>query len=228
MRGYVLSGHPEFLEPYQIATRSLQKQTAALSPALGPYLPKGAAGTESSAADTVALLRSKWETAIQQIADNQREKATAVLAAFDAKAPMDRMRTAISAFLGERQAELRRWESIVNDVRTTIYVTEISASTLAVLMMIFGFGRITRAIRAGFDAQEQTELLFSMTDMLQSAAGPDDTNEVLIATAARLLPGYSGALYVFNNSRDRLDLATRWGNQTMGAPITCCQQHAGH
>jgi hypothetical protein len=33
----------------------------------------------------------------------------------------------------------------------------------------------------------------------------------LIATAARLLPGFSGSLYVFNNPRDRLDLATRWG-----------------
>jgi diguanylate cyclase (GGDEF)-like protein len=211
VRGYVLSGHPEFLEPYQASIRTLENLSSTLSPALGSYLPKSAAGTERSAADTVTDLRSKWETAIQQTVDNQREKATAVLAAFDAKTPMDGLRTAISAFLEERQAGLRSWEAIVNDVRVTIYVTEITASMLAVLTMIFGFRRITRAIRTGFGAQEQTELLFSMTDMLQSAAGPDDTNEVLVATAGRLLPGYSGALYVFNNSRDRLDIATRWG-----------------
>jgi hypothetical protein len=51
-----------------------------------------------------------------------------------------------------------------------------------------------------------------MADMLKSAAGQEDTNEVLRTTAASLLPGLSGALYVFNNSRDRLDLTTRWGS----------------
>ena len=68
--------------------------------------------------------------------------------------------------------------------------------------MIYAFGSITRAIAAGFAAKEQTERLFSMADMLQSAAGQEDTNEVLRAAAAALLPGLSGTLYVFNNSRD--------------------------
>lgn len=196
----MLSGRPEFLEPYQMAFRTLENVTQSLSPPLGPYFPKSA---EDSAADTITILRSKWAAAIQLTVDNQREKAMAVLAAFDAKAPMDRMKTGISAFLDERQDEMGSWNTFADDVRMTIYATEIVATAFAILTMIFGFGRITRAIRAGFSAQEQTELLFSMTDMLQSAAGPEHTNEVLIATATCLLPGYSGALYVFNNSRDR-------------------------
>lgn len=52
--------------------------------------------------------------------------------------------------------------------------------------------------------------LFTMTDMLQAAEDHDDAGAILKATALRLLPDFSGALYVFNNSRDRLDLAKEW------------------
>ncbi|MCB2075151.1 MAG: hypothetical protein KDE49_15775, partial [Novosphingobium sp.] len=59
-------------------------------------------------------------------------------------------------------------------------------------------------------AHHQMEELFAMTDMLQAADDHEDAGAVLMATGQRLLPDYSGALYVFNNSRDRLDLATSW------------------
>ncbi len=60
------------------------------------------------------------------------------------------------------------------------------------------------------DSREQIQELFAMTDMLQAAETYEDAAAVLMATARRLLPGYGAALYVFNNSRDRLDLARAW------------------
>jgi len=62
-------------------------------------------------------------------------------------------------------------------------------------------------------AHQQVEELFAMTDMLQAAEDHDDAGAILMATSLRLLPEFSGALYVFNNSRDRLDLAMSW-NET--------------
>lgn len=59
-------------------------------------------------------------------------------------------------------------------------------------------------------SRQQVEELFAMTDMLQSADSHHDAGAVLEATTRKLLPDFSGALYVFNNSRDRLDLATSW------------------
>jgi diguanylate cyclase (GGDEF)-like protein len=58
--------------------------------------------------------------------------------------------------------------------------------------------------------REQIEQLFAMTDMLQSAESHEDAGAVLEATARTLLPEFRGALYIFNNSRDRLDLACKW------------------
>ena len=69
----------------------------------------------------------------------------------------------------------------------------------------------SRASQEGIDqARWQTAELFAMTDMLQAAETYDDASAVLMATARRLLPRYGAALYIFNNSRDRLDLAKAW------------------
>jgi hypothetical protein len=69
-------------------------------------------------------------------------------------------------------------------------------------------GRTTS--RGALEARAQVESLFKMADMLQSAIGYGDANSVLRATAARLLPGLGGSLYIFNNSGDRLELSTSW------------------
>jgi diguanylate cyclase (GGDEF)-like protein len=68
-------------------------------------------------------------------------------------------------------------------------------------------------------ARNQVEMLFQMTDILQSALGYADANAVLRATAAKLLPGLGGALYVFNNSGDRLELSSSWAWPDDSAPV---------
>ena len=67
-------------------------------------------------------------------------------------------------------------------------------------------------------SRHRIEELFEMTDMLQSAEDHADAGAVLQATSLRLLPEFSGALYVFNNSRDRLDLAVSWSRHDEFAP----------
>jgi diguanylate cyclase (GGDEF)-like protein len=70
--------------------------------------------------------------------------------------------------------------------------------------------RRRQATGFALEARSQVEVLFQMTDILQSALGYADANAVLRATAAKLLPGLGGALYVFNNSGDRLELSSDW------------------
>ena len=67
-------------------------------------------------------------------------------------------------------------------------------------------------------AREQLEHLFAMTDLLQSAEGYEDASAVLVATFQRLLPDLGGALYIFNNSRDRLDFSKCWNTAESFVP----------
>ena len=72
--------------------------------------------------------------------------------------------------------------------------------------------------KSASEAHHQMQELFAMTDMLQAADGHDDAGSVLMATSRRLLPDFGGALYVFNNSRDRLDLAKSWDGEDEFSP----------
>lgn len=67
------------------------------------------------------------------------------------------------------------------------------------------------AVTSANNSREQVQRLFEMTDILQSASDFEDAKAVLIATASDLMPGLGGALYVFNNSHDRLLLSACWG-----------------
>jgi hypothetical protein len=58
------------------------------------------------------------------------------------------------------------------------------------------------------------ERLFGTASMLQSATDRDDANLMLRGKAQYLLAGFSGVLYVLNNSRDRLDRSAVWGPVT--------------
>jgi diguanylate cyclase (GGDEF)-like protein len=58
---------------------------------------------------------------------------------------------------------------------------------------------------------QEIATLFRMGELLQSSLSPDDIRRVVMHTAQELLPDLGGAFYVFNNSRDRLDLLTAWG-----------------
>jgi diguanylate cyclase (GGDEF)-like protein len=67
-------------------------------------------------------------------------------------------------------------------------------------------------------SRSRMEDLFAMTDMLQSAETHEDAGAVLRSTAMALLPDLGGALYVFNNSGDRLDLALSWSPEDKFKP----------
>ncbi len=95
--------------------------------------------------------------------------------------------------------------------------SEIALNVLLVLVVCAASPQFLREMKrrrtTALEAQQsrsQIELLFNMTDMLQGALGHADANSVLRSTASSLLPGFGGALYIFNNSGDRLELSTAW------------------
>lgn len=107
----------------------------------------------------------------------------------------------------------------------TVDEAELALQTILLLIVavaapdVIGEMRRRRTLASQADeARGQIEVLFKMTDMLQSALGHADANSVLRATASSLLPGFGGALYVFNNSGDRLELSASWNWQDSAPP----------
>jgi len=173
-----------------------------VTPALDALIEDWSAATGMAAGEAQALLAArKTDVAFDTVAD----------AADNAVA------TTRSAFAeGEQRIEL---------VTLGVLLLQVLSGTLAITAMFFAFRLSAReahgrsaALKSADSSRGQVARLFEMADVLQSATDYGDANQVLKATAADLLPGFGGALYVFNNSRDRLVLSTSWGQEQSVAP----------
>jgi len=103
------------------------------------------------------------------------------------------------------------------DARVIDGALEFGGAAVALLLLLLGGPQSINALRQRREEADRAHLerkqinhLFRMTEMLQSANGYADANAVLGATIDSLLAGFGGALYVFNNSRDRLELSASW------------------
>jgi diguanylate cyclase (GGDEF)-like protein len=199
--GYALTSDLKYYDDYvrdeQQVTIFAKAVMARVHTADGPALLDEVRGTRQIVAELVRANRPS--DAVTALRTAQAHERTAAFKAF-----LEDHYDRIAAIDTAAEANADRLKSILR------------AITLGGVLVVAGLivtivRRVSAALRHGHAAGEQIEQLFAMGDMLQSAGDRDDTNQVLRATAARLLPGLNGALYVFNNSRDRLDLSVRWG-----------------
>jgi diguanylate cyclase (GGDEF)-like protein len=138
----------------------------------------------------------------------------------------DRLKSNIGGYVGQLAAVAAQSDKLSDTEQRLLAGFNIACAVGAMITMIYAFRSVLKALDSGLVSKQQVDQLFFMTDMLQSAAGQDDTNDVLRSTSATLMPGFGGALYVFNNSRDRMDLSTSWGALADGiadhiSPTSC-------
>ncbi len=218
-------------------------------------------GTLDQLADASGKLDSlerDWTQAITLSADGQAEQARGLLAEHRSAATVGDISDAVATALGAAGQQLGEHDDQIRLGTLAVLVLQVLSGTLAMSGMFFAFRSSAReadgrsaALRSADTSRSQVARLFEMADVLQSATDYGDANQVLKATASELLPGFPGALYVFNNSRDRLVLSTAWGrdhdmppeaiapdacwalkrgkphlNRTDGSKL-CCEHHHG-
>lgn len=132
---------------------------------------------------------------------------------------------AILALLGVLREVIDRGGFIPSSMRQYSSLSDLGLDVLLALAVFGASPQFLREMRrrtsTAIEAQEsrtQISRMFRMTDMLQSALGHEDANSVLRSTAISLMPEFAGALYIFNNSGDRLELSTSW-HWPEGAPL---------
>lgn len=211
-------------------------------------------GTGLSADATLKSLEAIWTDALERVRAGKLDEAQGLLGDRRSAALMGKMRHAFESFLADWNSHFADHETRIEIGKSVVLLSQLVIAG----MMIFAFRSGAReaqaraaAIQAMDASRTQVGHLFEMTDMLQSATDHHDANAVLRATAGELIGGFGGALYVFNNSRDRLILSTSWAcdagellpesitiNQCWamkrgkphinrsGARALCCEHHA--
>ena len=193
---------------------------SAAGPGIARYLGDIVAPGGGGAIPVVGLLDSlerTWLEAIDLAAENP-DAARRLLAERRTGETVGVIGAAIDRVVAKADVDFQVYDERIRMGTLLVLLLQVGGGTLAILGLFYAFrssvteadGRAA-AVASADASREQVSRLFEMADVLQSATDHNDANAVLKSTAAELVPGFSGALYVFNNSRDRLVLSTSWG-----------------
>lgn len=167
--------------------------------------------------ELVAGLVRSWNEAIDLAASGNTQAGLELLTTRRTGEAVAVIGNEIGSVLADTDMRLRMHDERIQVGTLLVLLMQVGAGVLAILGLLYAFrssvseadGRAA-AVETADRARQQVARLFEMADVLQSASDHADANAVLKATAVELVPGFSGALYVFNNSRDRLVLSTTW------------------
>jgi diguanylate cyclase (GGDEF)-like protein len=225
---YLLTADPRALRGFHTAAAALDNMRDSALARLDAASPEG----RTVPSRTFAELGAIWNRAIALAERGRASEAQQLLAQGDARSLVSDLRGGIAAYLETRNATGDTFERRIELGGALVLVLQVLGGFITIAFLAFAFRshsqeakRRRAAVEEAVLARREVEILFDMADTLQSAAGYDDAQAVLRATACRLLPQLSGKLYVFNNSRDRLDLIAEWGEEERLSnpisPATC-------
>ncbi|CAN7595968.1 sensor domain-containing diguanylate cyclase [Bosea sp. LjRoot90] len=166
----------------------------------------------------LTALKAGWADTVSAVIAKQPEIAQSVYVAREIRPNTTILTDAILADLTRKEAIEASLNRRIAGATSIVLGLQIMTGAFCILAFLGASRSSARDARArdlavgsANASREQVSRLFEMTEMLQSALDLGDANAVLRAAAADLVPDLGGALYVFNNSRDRLTLSTSWG-----------------
>ncbi|HEV2517632.1 MAG TPA: GGDEF domain-containing protein [Devosia sp.] len=213
---HFLGGETAALRAYQAEVERLTGADAAIFDAVGAIAAPSSVEPQRLR-EVVAGLLTNWNEAIDLAASGNRQAGLDLMASRRTGEAVTAIKAGVGRVLDSTDQRMRAHDGRIQAGTTLVLLMQLGAGLLAILGLVYAFrssvteadGRAA-AVETADRARQQVARLFEMADVLQSASDHADANAVLKATALELVPGFSGALYVFNNSRDRLVLSTTW------------------
>jgi diguanylate cyclase (GGDEF)-like protein len=214
---YILAPNAVHLDRYFNARELLEQHRASSLRILDEIAsPDQVRNGQRPAARTIEGIESAWDRAVGLVKTGRRDEAGAQIQSGVSR-QLIAVRGDVTRYLAIRNATGDAFEARRELSSRIVTGLQLFGGALIIFVLLLSFRlsaaearRRREAARDAVIAREQIEKLFRMTDMLQSAAGYEDANAVLHATVQGLMPDLAGALFIFNNSRDRLDLSTSW------------------
>jgi diguanylate cyclase (GGDEF)-like protein len=174
-------------------------------------------GKSVPSSELLEKLRSSWSRIVAALENGQGDIARTIYASDNVNSVVQSVTATFRAELDAGEAQYSALQHKLSYASNAVTALQLLTGLICVAAFLFatiaGKRQSVERWRTLADANRQREKivrLSEMTDMLQSANDHTDSNTVLRATATELMPDFGGALYVFNNSRDRLILSADW------------------
>ncbi|WP_226341705.1 sensor domain-containing diguanylate cyclase [Sphingomonas sp. NIC1] len=167
----------------------------------------------------IQTLVQGWRRTVAAYETHDDARAVGILTLPAAERAMEEVQASVGRAIDRSRADAAAASQRIWTIFNLLFWFQIASVILLALAIGRSYRRVIAESRGRLDAmtseaatRRRLELLFGMHDMLQAAEDHRDANLILSATASQLAPSVLGALYVFNNSGDRLHLSTQWGD----------------
>ncbi|TAL29520.1 MAG: diguanylate cyclase [Alphaproteobacteria bacterium] len=223
---YVISGENEDLAAFETAVTGLQPRFTAL---------EGLVSDNAAQAARLKLVESQAErqitTSKQIIAafkkDGPKAAASLVRDGLSAK-EMETVRRTTYEMSAEETRLLGLQQSAADEDARRTLLAGAAGLGLCCVMLAFVFLAIgvenkkrraseeslKRALAETKGHAEEEAVISGMTNFLQSCRSTEEAHAIIGKTVHKLLPGTSGAIYLFNNSRNLVEIQSHWGDIT--------------
>jgi diguanylate cyclase (GGDEF)-like protein len=221
-RGFLLSGKHEQLADYHAAlqffNRERDRSIASVDRGLNLL-------GESSLLDALEVAMRTRARRIEHYASGGVESAVRGTQAGEGKRATDDIRRLVGVYVADRESKIAALHAALGWRQTAVVCLIIFSAVTTMIALAFAHRQIRRrqvvaeAARAASNRRgQELAALVEMSELLQSGVEAKDVRDVVAHAARRLLPGLSGWLFAFNNSRDRLDLAASWKGFSVATP----------
>ncbi len=215
IRGYIITGNPDYLDAYYLGVQHI----AEIQPRLAIHL-KAAHGEALNLNELIEQRLKLMSIMLDTKHSKGPDAIKSELNEGSNKKAMDHLRSVI-------QSEGRSLKWKVVEAATEIQtLTDAFISIVFAGLLIAGgvsaaqFHLFRRVIAAQKRAQEllqtqtqNTEISSRFSETMHAAKSRDESYKIIRSYGSTILRGTGCALYVYNNSRDQLELATNWGEE---------------
>lgn len=229
LRGYVITGNPNFLEPYYSGISRIDDQLQHLQ-ALARQR-KSVAHDYNELAKKCAYTLEMFQTELAERQSQGAEAAMEVIATGEGKRRTDAVRLLVSELRGLETSKLERlkFENRKISLYTTAGLVGVTIADLVLFMVAFFM--LYRALMASRETESelaslheesmrQSEILKTqnrqksiqarLADVLQTVLTTEEAYTAIQKNCERLFPSHPGMFYVRSNSKDYFEPKASW------------------
>lgn len=223
-RGYVITGTQDYLAPYALALPKVEEYLSALSGLLHDN-PKQSERLNTLKGEVNRRLEIA-EDVIGTFEEKGQKAAFDMIKTGTGKREMDQIRSTIHDMIAEEKKLLAIRQGNVDQASYLTLVAGGFGLGLCIVILAFVFSIIRREMYTREEAEQtllntlsetkriskENEQLSQLADYLQGCQTVDEAYTILSHNLPAFLPGTSGSIALYNNSRNQVRIMGSWGD----------------
>ncbi len=243
-RGFAITGQDDYLTPYSIAMPKLEKRLDLLKDLLSDNQEQQArlAELSKSARERAAIATE----VIEIMRDKGQESAFAAIKSGHGKHVMDGIRVLLNEMIDYEKNLLIQRQVYVRNAASITFFLAVGGFVIGLGVLILAFVLIKKennkraqaetSLKQAYQSLKRSgdddRIISEMSDYLQTCRDLDEAYRIIAATLPRIIPALSGAIWIYNNSRNLIECSLHWGEEshdhTDFDPEKCWALRLGH